>query len=205
MSLVFYYAPFSSAVTCRWALEELGVPHEKVKLDLAAKATHTPEFLALNPNGKVPLLVHDGVPIFESVAILMHLGETFGAEKKLFPRPGIERAQAFQWLVWMNVSLGAAVYRYLQNTSDQIPTELRNAKVAELGKADVHKLLGILEQHLAGKTWMVGDSFTLVDVHVAGAMSWLGRIGFDTKSLPNVDAWVAKCRARPAFALAMAP
>src|SRR3954471_12643745 len=80
MSLVFYYAPWSTATTCHWALEELGVPHEKVKLDLSKKETQTPEFLALNPNGKVPLLVHDGVPIYESIAILAHLGETFGVE-----------------------------------------------------------------------------------------------------------------------------
>lgn len=205
MSLVFYYAPFSSAVTCHWALEELGVPHEKVKLDLAAKATHTPEYLALNPNGKVPLLVHDGVPIFESIAILMHLGETFGVEKKLFPRPGIERAQAFQWIAWTNVSLAAAAHRYMQNTSPQVAAELQNAKVAEVAKTEVHMLLGIVERHLAGKTWMVGDSFTFVDVQLAGAMSWLARGGFETSSLPNLDAWLARCRARPAFAVVMPP
>jgi len=200
MSLVFHYAPWSSAITCLWALEELGVPYEKVKLDLAAKATHTSEFLALNPNGKVPLLVHDGVPIFESIAILAHLGETFGVEKGLFPAPGLSRAQAFQWLAWMNVTLGAAVGRYLQNSSDQIPAELRNAKVAELARGDVRKLLGILEGHLTGKSWMVGDAFTFADLHLAGAMAWISRLGFDTKALPNLDAWFTRCKARPAFA-----
>lgn len=205
MSLVFYYAPFSSAVTCLWALAELGVPHEKVKVDLASRATHTPQFLALNPNGKVPLLVHDGVPIYESIAILAHLGETFGVEKKLFPPPGITRAQAFQWLAWMNVTLGAAVVRYQQNTSDQIAAELRNEKVAELAKAETQQLLGILDHHLAGRTWMVGDTFTLVDAHFGGAMSWMSRLGFDTKSLPNLDVWLGRCKARPAWATLMAP
>jgi glutathione S-transferase len=204
MSLIFYYAPRSSAVTCLWALEELGVPHERVKLDLAAKATRTPEFLALNPNGRVPVLVHDGVPLFESVAILLHLGETFGVEKKLFPRPGIERAQAFQWLVWANVTLGAAARTYIQNTCEQVPAELRNAKLAETGKAEVLELLGILEKHLAGKAWMLGDSLSLVDLHLAGVLGWIGTMGFDTKSLPNVDAWVTKCRARPSFAITIA-
>ncbi|HEX7602994.1 MAG TPA: glutathione S-transferase family protein [Polyangiaceae bacterium] len=196
MSLVFYYAPWSSAVTCRWALEELGVPHETVTLDLASKATHTPEFLALNPNGKVPLLVHDGVPIYESVAILAHLGETYGVEKGLFPPPGLARAQAFQWLAWATVSLGAAVARFLQN---RIPEELRNPKVAELGKAEVSELLGILDRQLAGKTWLVGDAFTLADLHLAGAMGWIDRLGFETKRFPNLHAWVARCTARPAF------
>jgi glutathione S-transferase len=133
MSLVFYYAPWSSATTCLWAIEELELPCEKVKLDLATKATHTPEFLALNPNGVVPLLVQDGVPIYESIAILAHLGETYGVEKKLFPAPGIERAHAFQWLAWMNVTLGGAVHRFLHNTSDQVPADERNARSGELG------------------------------------------------------------------------
>jgi len=205
MSLVLHYAPWSSATTCHWALEELGVPYEKVKVDLAKKETQKPEFLALNPNAKVPLLVHDGVPIYESIAILAHLGETFGAEKKLFPAPGVTRAQAFQWLAWANVSMGPAVYRYISNSSDQVPAELRNAKVAELGKAEVQKLLGILDQHLSGKTWMVGDTFTLVDVHLAGLMMWIGRMGFGTENLPGVDAWFTKCKARPALAAVMAP
>ena len=72
MSLVFHYAPMSSATPTHWALEELGVPYEKVRLDLRARDQDRPAFRALNPNGKVPLLVHDGVPLFESVAILLH-------------------------------------------------------------------------------------------------------------------------------------
>ncbi|MDB4936539.1 MAG: Glutathione S-transferase [Labilithrix sp.] len=205
MSLVFHYAPWSSAITCLWAIEELGVPCERVKLDLQAKQTHTPEFLALNPNGKVPLLVHDGVPIFESIAILAHLGETFGVEKKLFPAPGIARAQALQWLAWSNAALRDAAVRYMTNTADQFPAEQRNAKVAELAKAETNKLFAILDKHLAGKQWMVGDTFTLVDAHVAGAVTWISGMGFDTKALPALDAWLERCKARPAFAVAWAP
>jgi glutathione S-transferase len=173
-----------------------------VKVDLAKKETHTPAFLALNPNGKVPLLVHDGVPIFESVAILCHLGETFGVEKKLFPAPGIQRAQAFQWLVWMNVSLGAAVYKAMQN-SEHTPAELRNAKLAAVGKVETEALLGMLDKHLEGKTWMVGDGFTLVDVHLCGAAVWIGGLGFDLKTWPRIDAWAKRCQDRPGFAAAM--
>jgi glutathione S-transferase len=199
MSLVFYYAPFSSATTCLWAIEELNVPCERVKLDLAARATHTPEYLALNPNGKVPLLVHDGVPIFESIAILAHLGETFGVERKLFPAPGLDRAQSFQWLAWMNVTLAAAAIRYYQNSSDQVPAELRSAKLAEKSQAETYELLAIVEQHLQGKTWLVGNGFSLVDLHLTGGISWIGRMGFSTSRLPNVDAWLARCKARPGF------
>src|SRR5262245_11968243 len=98
MGLIFYYAPMSSASPTHWILEELGVPYEKVKVDLQGGESKKPEFLKINPNGKVPTLVHDGTVIFESVAIAIHLGETFGVERKLFPAPGLQRAEAIKWL-----------------------------------------------------------------------------------------------------------
>ena len=205
MSLVFYYAPMSSAVTVHWALEELGVPYEKVKINLQARDQDKADFLSLNPNGKVPLLVHDGTPIFESAAIMIHLGETFGVEKKLFPAPGVRRAEALKWLVWTNVSLGEALSRHQHNTSERIPAERHNAKAAEVAKADVEKHLAILDRALAGKTWLVGDSFSLVDLHASGWVSYVGMCGFEVKRWPNLDAWVKKCSARPSFALSMAP
>ena len=205
MSLVFYYAPQSSAVTVHWALEELGVPHEKVKVDLQARDQDKADFLALNPNGKVPLLVHDGTPIFESVAILIHLGETFGVEKRLFPAPGLRRAEALKWLVWANVSLGGANARYLHSSSPRFPAERHNAKAAEVAKAEVESCLTILDRALTGRPWVVGDSFSLVDLHLAGWVGFLGMCGFDAKRWPNVDAWATKCTARPGHASSMAP
>lgn len=88
MSMTFYYAPMSSAITVHRALEELGVPYDAIRLDLAAGETRKPEFLAINPNGKVPALVHDGTPLFESVAILIHLGESFRRRAGPVPGPG---------------------------------------------------------------------------------------------------------------------
>ncbi|MCP6756823.1 glutathione S-transferase family protein, partial [Klebsiella pneumoniae] len=79
-----------------------------------------PEFLALNPNGKVPVLVQDGTPIIESAAIMIHLGETFGVEKKLVPPPGVKRAEALKWIVWSNVSVGEAVQRWMQSSSSRV-------------------------------------------------------------------------------------
>src|SRR5262245_24640277 len=107
--LTFYYTPMTSATRGHWAVEELGVPYEKVRIDLAAGEQRKPEYLALNPNGKVPLLVADGVPIFESLAILLFLGETYGADKKLFPKSGAEHAEALKWMCWSSVTLAEAV------------------------------------------------------------------------------------------------
>jgi glutathione S-transferase len=152
----------------------------------------------------VPLLVHDGTAIFESVAIMLHLGETFGVEKKLFPAPGLARAEAFKWLVWANVTLGEALSRFQHNTSPRIPAERHNAKAGEVGKADVEKCLAILDAALAKKTFLVSESFSLVDVHLASFVGYIGFSGFDLKTWPNVEAWHTRSTSRPAYALAMA-
>ena len=203
MSLVFYYAPLSTAVTAHWALEELGVPYEARKLDLAAGDARKPEFLAINPNGKVPTLVHDGTPVFESVAIQIHLGETFGVERGLFPPPGLARAEAIQWLVWCNVSLGEALQRFLRNTSDRIPADQRNAQAGEIGRADVEAHLDVLEGALHGRELLVGDTFSLTDLHLAGLVAYLGMVGFDPGRRPATAAWFQACTARPAYGRVM--
>lgn len=203
MPLVFHHAPHSSAVTVHWALEELGVPYEDVLVDFKAGDTRRPAFLALNPNGKVPLLVHDGVPIFESAAIIIHLGETFGVEKKMFPPPGLQRAEALKWLVWTNVSLGGSLLLWFQATAGVPEAERATAPAGAATRAEVENHLRILDEALAGKTWLVGESFSLVDVHLIGWTAWVGMCGFDLARWPNLDAWVKRGAARPGFGVAM--
>lgn len=203
MSLTFYYAPMSSATIVQVVLEELGVAHEKVKVDLSKRETHTPEFLKVNPNGKVPVLVHDGSVIWESAAINIHLGETFGVEKKLFPPPGPKRGEAIKWIVWNHVSIGEALSRYQRNTSDRIPAEQHNAAAGAVAKKDVEDLLGILDAALAGKEYLLGE-YSLADTHIASMMGYLQFVGFDLAAFANVSAWNKRCQARPAFVRAMA-
>jgi glutathione S-transferase len=205
MSLVFYYSPLSSAVTVHWALEELGIPYEKVKIDLRAGGQKKPEYLAINPNGKVPAIVHDGTKIFESVAILIHLGETFGVEKGLFPAPGLARADAIKWLVWCNVSLGEALSRFLHASSDRMPKEEHNAAAAAAAKADVEHLLDILDAGVKGRKYLAGDALSLADLHVAGWADYLKMVGFDTARWSNITAWSKPILARPTYATIMSP
>jgi glutathione S-transferase len=202
MSLTFYYAPMSSASIVTLVLEELGVPHEKVKVDLSKGDTRKPEFLKINPNGKVPVLVHDGVVLWESAAINIHLGETFGVEKNLFPAPGPKRGEALKWIVWANVSLGEALARLQSHTAERFPAEQRNALAAEVAKKDIAKLVGILDAALAGKSYLTGD-YTIVDTHVNAMMSYLKYVGIDTSTFANVTAWSKRCCERPAFVRAM--
>ena len=203
MSLTFYYAPMSTASLTALVLEELGVPCEKVKLDIRGGDTSKPEFRRLNPNGKVPMIVHDGTPIWESAAITMYLGETYGVEKGLYPRPGPTRGEVMKWIVWANVTLAEAVGRWFRNTTEWTPAEQHNAKAAEAAEADVHNCLRILNEALAGKQFLAGG-YTLADAHVNCLTDWLRHMKVDVSAYPNMGSWNQRCSARPAYARANA-
>jgi len=203
MSLIFYYAPMSTAGITHLVLEELGVPYEKVKLDLKKGDTKKPEFLKLNPNGKVPTLVHDGVPLWESAALTMYLGETFGVEKHLYPAPGTKRGEAMKWVVWTNVTLGDAVYRLARNTMSWVPEEQQNAKAGEAAKKDVADCLRILDEALEGRSYLVGE-YTLADTHVNSYTDWLRHMKVDFSPYARLNAWSKRCAERPAYKRVMA-
>lgn len=203
MSLTFYYAPMTSATRIHWALEELGVPYEKVKVDLGQGEHKKPAYLALNPNGKVPLVVDEGVPIFESTAILIYLGERYGVDKGLFPEATMKRAEALKWIAWAAVTLGEAGGRLMRNTSERFPAEERNALAGERAKKELGEQLEILDQALTGKDYLLGDTFTFADLAIAGFVPFLARIGTDLGPHKNVQAWVGRCTARPGLAKAM--
>lgn len=203
MSLIFYYSPMSTAMITDVVLEELGMPCERVTIELNKGQTHTPEYLRLNPNGKVPLLVHDGTPICESAAITLYLGEIFGVAKGLYPAPGTERGAAMKWVVWANVTLAEAAGRWMRNTSEYYPVEQHNAKAAEAAKVDMRGCLHILDAALAGKPFLLGD-YTLADAHVNSVIRWLRFMEFDFSTYGNLNAWSQRCTARPAHERAMA-
>lgn len=201
MSIKFYYAPRSNASRIRWTLEELGVPYEQVRIDLRAGDQRKPEFLALNPNGKVPTLVLDDTPLFESVAIQIALGERFGVDKGLWPAPGSpEHHQALSWIVWGQVTFGAALFRRLMNTSDWFSKESHNALQAEDALKEMNHCLAILNARLDDRHYLTGPRFTLVDLDLASVLAWgLQATGVDRSQYPNVKAWHDRCVQRPAM------
>ncbi len=203
MSLTFYFAPMSTASTVHWSLEELGIPYEAVKVDLTNPADKQQKLGPVNPNMKVPVLVHDGTVVFESAAIQIYLGETFGVDKGLFPPAGRERGEALKWLVWANVSLSEAVGRWQRNTSDRFPAELRNQAAGEIAQKDVLELVGIFEKELGDKQHVLGAKISLVDFHLASFFQWMGFLGVDLTPFPNTKAWFGRCSARPALARTM--
>jgi glutathione S-transferase len=192
----------STASVTTLILEELGVPCERKKLDIRAGDTKKAEYLQVNPNGVVPCIVHNGVAIWESSAITMYLGETFGVSKSLWPAPGTRRGEAMKWLVWTHVTLGDAVYRWARNTMDWVSVEERNAKAGESGMADMKKHLTVLDGALEGRPFLTGE-YTLADAHVNSFLDWLRHMKVDFTGYGQINAWSERCAARPAFKAAM--
>ncbi|MGD0675100.1 MAG: glutathione S-transferase family protein [Polyangiaceae bacterium] len=200
MSIVFYKAStMSSASPVSWALAELGVPHETVTFDLAARDQKKPQFLKLNPNGKVPTLVVDGTSMFEGLAIILFLAERYGVDKKLWPEQNDPaRMQALSWCVWGYVSLGPLIARLSLATSERFGKELHNAAQAELARSELANLLGILDARLSTRPYMLGDSFSLVDVVGASLVQYGKFSGVLIDPHRHVSEWVARCQSRPA-------
>lgn len=202
MPLKFYYAPMSTASITALVLEELGVDCEIIKLDIARGDTKKPEFLKVNPNGRVPVLIHDDAVVWESAAITMYLGEMFGVDKNLYPAQGPKRAEAMKWIVWTNVTLGEAVNRYTRHVMSTTPAEQRNAKAVESAKTEVANCLRILDQALVNKQYLVGE-YTLADTHLIAMLDYLRHLKIDFTPFTRINSWSQRCSARAAYGRAM--
>lgn len=200
MSIVFYAAPMSSATPVSWALAELEVPHERVHIDLSAGDQRKPEFLKLNPNGKVPTLVVDGTPMFEALAIMTWLGDRYGVERGLWPAADSPaRLQALSWSTWAYVSYGSALHRLAYASSERIDSSLRSEGQAKLARDDVHALSTVLEGKLNGSAYLLGGDFSLTDLIVASVV-WYGTlVGASLDNWPNTQAWLERCQQRSAY------
>ncbi|MDH5824078.1 glutathione S-transferase family protein [Luteimonas sp. RD2P54] len=200
MSLTLYAAPMSSATPVVHAVAELGVPHELVMLDLSAGDQKQSDYLAINPNGVVPTLVVDGTPLFEAVAIMQWLGETYGVERGLWPAAGTpDRLQALSWTTWAYVTYGGAVQRLNLAQSDRVDPAVRHAPMAEHCRGELDAMLAILDARLAGRHWLLGGEFSLADLIVASVVIYSSYCGVQLDGHANVAAWARRFQQREAF------
>jgi glutathione S-transferase len=202
MAIRLYSWPMSSGARVQWALEEIGVPYEYVQLDRSKGEHKAAEYLAINPNGKVPALVDDGVTYFESLAITIYLGEKYGADKKLWPAGGQDRADALSWSVWSMTELQVYAIRYVYHGLDSrisYKPEDRSKAAAEFNLASTTRNLGMLEARLATRDYVLG-TFSLVDVLAGSTVRFSKMMGIPTDAFPNVNAWVGRLSSRPALA-----
>jgi glutathione S-transferase len=187
----------------RVALAEAGAPYEYVTVDLAAGEQRRPAFLALNPHGKVPLLVDGDFVLPESDAILWYVAESFPAARLLGTTPR-DRARALEWCDFASTGLYPAYYDVHTHTLSA-PPEKRIAAVAESARQRVARGLKVLEEVLAKGEWLAG-AFSIADLGNAVVLRGMReRIPdlYDAASSPHTEAWFQRVTARPGWKSAL--
>ncbi|MFN7953663.1 MAG: glutathione S-transferase family protein [bacterium] len=191
-----YGSPRSSAGRCYWLLEELALPYQRQPLDMRAKQHKSEAYLALNPSGKVPCLVDGEFVIWESMAINGYL-----VDKHASPLRGDTaeaRGLVSQWSYWAILDLQRPLIEmFIQLVF--VPEAKRDHDLIEKSRAALPPLLAILERHLSSRDFMVGDRFTLGDLHVASVANLTGAVQYDLADHPAIRRWLERCKERPAF------
>jgi GST-like protein len=186
-------------------LEEIGLPYEPHTVDIGKNETWTPEYLALNPNGKIPAIIDPDGPggkplaLFESGAILVYLAEKTG---QLLPTDPAERYETLQWVFFQMAAIGP-MFGQVGFFHKFAGREYEDKRPRDRYVAESKRLLGVLETRLEGRDWIMGEAYTIADVATLGWVRNL--VGFyeagdlvDYASLKNVPAWLERGLARPA-------
>jgi len=203
--LQLYSLPTPNGVKISIALEEIGLPYEAHAIDIGRNETATPEFLSLNPNGKIPAIIDPdgpgGVPLglFESGAILLYLAEKTG---RLLPADAARRYTTIQWVFFQMASVGPMFGQvgYFHKFAGR---EIADKRPLERYRIESKRLLAVLERHLKSRQWIMDDDYTIADVSLLGWVRNL--IGFygarelvEFDSLRHVPSWLERGLARPA-------
>lgn len=204
--LQYYGLPTPNGVKVSIMLEEIGLPYEAHLVDFGKDDQKTPEFLSLNPNGKIPAILDPDGPggqpmaLFESGAILVYLAEKTG---KLLPADPAGRYATLQWVMWQMGGPGP-MFGQLGFFNKFAGREYEDKRPLERYRAESERLLRVLETHLSdGRTWIMGDDYTIAEVSLLG---WVRNlitfyearelVRFD--DLKHVPAWLERGLARPA-------
>ncbi|HZH14396.1 MAG TPA: glutathione S-transferase family protein [Archangium sp.] len=201
-----YENPFSSAaLKVRAVIHELGLPVTFVTVDMSKGEHKSPEFLARNPNGKVPTLVEDdGFCVWESNAILCYLAAK-KPESGLLPADARGMALVQQWLQWQASTFAASTGDVMVETiyAKFFGRPKDEAKYAA-GMEKVRRDLSVLEKTLAGKEFLCGK-LTLADFSIVSALVLRNPMGVDLEAFPNVKAWVARMESRESVRKSLPP
>jgi glutathione S-transferase len=187
--LVFYTNPQSRGQIIRWLLEELGAPYETVILDYGT-TMKAPDYLAINPMGKVPAIRHKGQVVTECAAICAYLADAF-PESGLLPAPQ-HRGAYFRWMFFAAGPLEAIF------TAKAIGWEVPADKQAMAGFGSFDLAIDTIESAVKGSTFIAGDSFSAADVYVSSLLDFMLRFGL-LAPRPAFDAYLEPLRQRPAY------
>lgn len=193
-----HYHPGNASLIPHLLLEELALPFELRLVDRANRAHKAPGYLALNPNGLIPVLVDGDLVLYETAAICLHLLETH-PHSGLAPPPGTTaRAHFMKWLVWLTNTLQAAliIYFYPERWADD---ESAIAQVKAHAEAKIGAMLDQLDAELArGGPWLGGADFSAIDLYAMVLCRWTRGFARPARSLPHLGPWLARVLARPA-------
>ncbi len=185
----------SRALRSIWAIEEVGIDYELVPTSFAGDSKK-PEYLAINPNGRVPALVDGDVTLFESMAINLYLAKTYGGD--LYPTDPADEARTWQWSIWGLTELEPSFMDILVHKL-MLPEEQRQAERVATAEKTLPRPLKVLDAHLEGREHVLGGAFTIADLNVAGAVMLSGMVGYDLSPYANVARWFTACQARPSM------
>jgi len=189
-----YGSPQSRAARALWCARECGVEHEHVVLDM--KSVKDPEFLKVNPNGKMPAMIDGDLVLFESMAINLYLAKKYGGA--LWPSSVEGEGLAYQWSFWGMTEIERHLLTIVVDTF-MTPPDKKNPKAVEDAKAALQKPLAVLDDTLKGKQYLLGDTFTIADLNLASVMGWAKLVKLDMTGHAGVANWLDRCLSRPAF------
>lgn len=191
--LRIYGSAKSRTLRVLWMVGELGIPYEQKDWLPRSPETRTPEFYALNPNGRVPVIDDDGFVLSESMAINLYLAKKH--QSPLYPAEPKQEALAWQWSLWETDRLDRQLVNYMRHTKEY-PDAQRRPEVAEESWKEVVASFDVLETALKKSEWLAGPAFSVADLNVASAL--YRALSMDLAKWPRVNAWLHRCWERPA-------
>ena len=202
--MILYYAPTACSIAPHIALEETGLPFEARRIDLAKNEQASDSFLAINPQGRVPVLIVDGTPVTEVPALLAYIA-SLRPEAGLVPEPGtLAFARCFEWLAWLSSTLHVA-YAQFRRPIRFVPADFPSLdELSDEGKINTIRHFREVEARLDGN-WAAGEHYSIADMHLFPFYGWAWRLDLDMPvECPKWTALVERMKERPAVQRAMA-
>jgi glutathione S-transferase len=208
MTLKIYGIGPSRAARPIWTALELGVPFDLISTPYAGGATRTPEFLAINPNGHIPVLIDEraegAITVWESMACALYIARVHGKAdgQTIAPATPREEAEALRWSFWTVSELEADALTVLMHRM-AMPEDQRKPELADRAESRLKVPLAVLEKHLQdqhakGEAYLAANRFTVADVCVASVASWVRPAAALLAQYPAVSSWLKLCLDRPA-------
>ena len=179
-----------------WLLEELAHPYQREDYGRQFNNTATPEYLTMNPSGKVPTLVDGDVVVWESNTILRYLCNKYAASSTLYPADPGARTHVERWMDWQLASLNGP---YLGVFKEAKKKEEERAPSFAADSKELAAQLELLEKGTAGRAWLAGSTFTIADICLGPIVDRCLKFPVSLPALPGVKAWITKVAARPAY------